>query len=145
MILSWLTIVAVSVGLASAAAFRRQTVSQVSPEQVSSYASFAHFAGAAFCFPSQIQSWSCGGDLSFRSCARRTPVADCPQTLVIQGTARQILLSSHLTPGEMGSMSHTVRASIIQVIFFLLKCAQQGLWATTGTMTRPSWRTKELT
>ena len=29
--------------------------------------------------------------------------------------------------------------------FFLLKCVQQGLWATTGTMTRPSWRTKELT
>ncbi|KAF8270699.1 hypothetical protein EI94DRAFT_1698669 [Lactarius quietus] len=49
-----------SVGLASPRPFELPDISPLSPEQVSSYAPFTHFAGAVFCDPSQILSWSCG-------------------------------------------------------------------------------------
>ncbi len=61
-ILSWLVIVAASVGLASAAAFKRESITQLLPGQVSAAAPFTHFAGAADsdrCDPSLTQSWRC--------------------------------------------------------------------------------------
>ncbi|KAH8995104.1 hypothetical protein EDB86DRAFT_3077904 [Lactarius hatsudake] len=47
--LSWLMIVLASADLAPAAAFKRQSISPLSPDQISSYAAFNHFAPAVFC------------------------------------------------------------------------------------------------
>ncbi|KAF8270700.1 lipase [Lactarius quietus] len=49
-----------SVGLSSPRPFELPDISPLFPEQVSSYAPFTNFAGAAYCNSSQILSWSCG-------------------------------------------------------------------------------------
>ncbi|KAH9074956.1 hypothetical protein EDB83DRAFT_2515827 [Lactarius deliciosus] len=64
--LSWSMIVAASADLAPAAAFKRQSISQLSPDQISSYAAFTHFAPAVFCEALLVLSWSCGGDFALR-------------------------------------------------------------------------------
>ncbi|KAH9034627.1 lipase [Lactarius pseudohatsudake] len=55
--LSWLTIVVASADLAPAAAFKRQSISPLSPDQISNYAAFTHFAPRCSAMP----FWFCHG------------------------------------------------------------------------------------
>ncbi|KAH8989474.1 hypothetical protein EDB92DRAFT_1947423 [Lactarius akahatsu] len=61
--LSWLTIVVASADLAPAAAFKRQSISPLSPDQISSHAALTHFVPAVFCDALLVLSWSCGGKI----------------------------------------------------------------------------------
>lgn len=63
--LSRLVFLVALVGLESALVIQAQDVSPLSPDQITDYAPYTHYSGAAFCDQSQILTWSCGGDFSF--------------------------------------------------------------------------------
>ena len=49
------------VAFVRAAIVNRQDITTLSTDQISTYAPFTHFAGGAYCDPSKIMSWTCGG------------------------------------------------------------------------------------
>ncbi|KAH9169453.1 lipase class 3 family protein [Lactarius sanguifluus] len=49
-------------GLAHAAVVKRQDITPLSTSQISSFASFTHFASTAYCKPSTTKNWSCGAN-----------------------------------------------------------------------------------
>ena len=53
-------IMAVLVGLTSAAVLKRQSISAISESQIASFTPYTYFAAAVKCVPSLTQTWSCG-------------------------------------------------------------------------------------
>ena len=48
-------------GLVHAGAVKRQSITSLSSNQISSYTPFTYFASTAYCDPSTTINWSCGG------------------------------------------------------------------------------------
>jgi hypothetical protein len=62
-LLSVFTLVSAALALvhATAVEVKRQTITALTPEQIYAFEVYARFASAAYCDPSTIKEWNCGG------------------------------------------------------------------------------------